>query len=184
MLNYDGDSEKDDYKDVEDGEEEGRQTNEGQNMQYDKVLVFEEESVARDDDIINECMDLFEGMMVMGKFQDKNKECEQWNSILPPRVNARILKNSKESRVLTIINVRNMEYEILGPNEGYAIKLGEYSCQCGSWQASEILCRHAMAAISHHCGKAAVKDKNNGTFTTSSSSPQPIQQSTFEGSSS
>ncbi|TXG58873.1 hypothetical protein EZV62_016702 [Acer yangbiense] len=97
--------------------------------------------------------------MVMRKFQDRKEECEQWNSALPPRVNAKILKNSKESRVLTIIAAGNKEYEVLGPNEGYVIKLGEYSCQCGSWQVSGIPCRHAMAAISHHCGKAAVKDK-------------------------
>ncbi|KAK1591398.1 hypothetical protein Q3G72_007095 [Acer saccharum] len=90
-----------------------------------------------------------------------NNMTEAFNSmlVLPPRVNARILKNSKESRVLTIIAAGNMEYELLRPNEGYAVKLGEYSCQCGSWQVSGIPCRHAMAAISYHCGKAAVKDK-------------------------
>ncbi|TXG67495.1 hypothetical protein EZV62_008770 [Acer yangbiense] len=64
MLNYDGDSEKDDDKDVEDGEDsegEGRHANEGHNMQYNKVSAFEEESVDGDDDILKECMDLFEG---------------------------------------------------------------------------------------------------------------------------
>ncbi|TXG60499.1 hypothetical protein EZV62_015072 [Acer yangbiense] len=45
------------------------------------------------------------------------------------------------------------------PNEGYVVKLSEYSCQCSTWQVSEIPCRHAIAAISHHCGKAAIKDK-------------------------
>ncbi|KAK2644275.1 hypothetical protein Ddye_019470 [Dipteronia dyeriana] len=85
--------------------------------------------------------------MVMRKFQERKEECQQWNSVLPPRVNAKILKNSKQSRVLTIIAAGNMEYELLGPNEGYAVKLGEYSCQCGSWQVSGIPCRHAMAAI-------------------------------------
>ncbi|KAK2639341.1 hypothetical protein Ddye_027136 [Dipteronia dyeriana] len=97
--------------------------------------------------------------MVMRKFQERKEEFQQWNSILPPRVNAKILKNSKQSRVLTIIVAGNMEYVLLGPNEGYAVQLGEYSCQCGSWQVNEIPCRHAMAAISHHCGKVAVKDK-------------------------
>ncbi|TXG60107.1 hypothetical protein EZV62_014680 [Acer yangbiense] len=97
--------------------------------------------------------------MVMRKFQERREECEQWNSVLPQRVNVKILKNSKQSTVLTIIIAGNMEYELLGPNEGYTVKLGEYSCQCGSWQVSGIPCRHAMAAISHHCGKAAVKDK-------------------------
>ncbi|KAK2651859.1 hypothetical protein Ddye_011715 [Dipteronia dyeriana] len=72
--------------------------------------------------------------MVMRKFQERKEECQQWNSVLPPRVNAKILKNSKQSRVLTIIAVGKMEYELLGPNEGYVVKIGEYSCQCGSWQ--------------------------------------------------
>ncbi|KAK2647227.1 hypothetical protein Ddye_022422 [Dipteronia dyeriana] len=88
--------------------------------------------------------------MVMRKFQERKEECQEWNSFLPHRVNAKILKNSKQSRVLTIIAARNMKYELLGPNEGYAVKLGEYRCQCGSWQVSGIPCRHA---------KAAVKDK-------------------------
>ncbi|TXG53072.1 hypothetical protein EZV62_022241 [Acer yangbiense] len=62
-------------------------------------------------------LDLLEFIMrmVMRKFQERNEECEQWNSVLPPR--------------------------------------------CGSWQVRGIPCRHAMAAISHHCGKAVVKDK-------------------------
>ncbi|KAK1588248.1 hypothetical protein Q3G72_021295 [Acer saccharum] len=123
--------------------------------------------------------------MVMRKFQERKEECEQWNSIFPPRVNVKILKNSKQSRVLTIIAVGNMEYKLLGPNEGYTVKLGEYSCQCGSWQVNEIPCRHAIATISHHCGMAVVKDKTNETSTTASFSHQPTQQkSTFEGSSS
>ncbi|TXG64295.1 hypothetical protein EZV62_011289 [Acer yangbiense] len=99
--------------------------------------------------------------MVMRKFQERKKECEQWNSVLSPKVNAKILKNSKESRMLTIITVGNKEYEILGPNEGYAVNLGEYSYQCGSWQVSVIPCRHAMVAISHHCGKVEVKETVN-----------------------
>ena len=98
-------------------------------------------------------------MMFMRKFKDRKEECEQWNSVLPPRVNAKILKNSKESRVLTIIATGNTEYELLGPNEGYAVKLGEYSCQCGYWQISGIPFNHTMAAISHYCGKSVLKDK-------------------------
>ncbi|KAK2645117.1 hypothetical protein Ddye_020312 [Dipteronia dyeriana] len=111
--------------------------------------------------IVSSYLELLEFIrrMVMRKFQERKEECQQWNSVLPSRVNAKILKNSKQSRVLTIIAAGNMEYEFLGPNEGYAVKLGEYSCQCGSWQVSGIPCRHAMATISHHCGKAAVKDK-------------------------
>ncbi|KAK2660175.1 hypothetical protein Ddye_006708 [Dipteronia dyeriana] len=300
MLNYDGDSEKDDDKDGEDGEGEGEggQANEGQNRQYDKVPLFEEESVDRDDGIMKECMDLFEGYqskpeneyfsdsvlepehvriaklvkgipfkkMVDGdiKFEVgqtfdnveqmkelfreiyNNKEAKvKWiaskfenlvkgNPSISIKVISDLLREKykvsvdiqrycarhiyanfiltyngdhfkklfwrasrssnvfdfKEtmdeidvinpaakswlqeiepkhwsryaydhSRVLTIIAAENMKYELLGPNEGYAVKLGEYSCQCGCWQVSGIPCRHAMAVITHHCGKVAVKDK-------------------------
>ncbi|TXG72109.1 hypothetical protein EZV62_000688 [Acer yangbiense] len=92
--------------------------------------------------------------MVMRKFQERKDECERWNSVLPPRVNAKIMKNSKESRLFTIIAAGNGEYELLGPTGGYGVKLREYSCQCGYWQISGIPCSHAMAAISHYCGKS------------------------------
>ncbi|TXG51713.1 hypothetical protein EZV62_024237 [Acer yangbiense] len=92
--------------------------------------------------------------MVMRKFQERKDECKQWNFVLPPRVNAKIMKNSKESRLFTIIAAGNGEYELLGPTGGYGVKLRKYSCQCGYWQMSGIPCSYAMAAISHYCGKS------------------------------
>ncbi|KAK1568711.1 hypothetical protein Q3G72_027798 [Acer saccharum] len=97
--------------------------------------------------------------MVMRKFNERKEECRGWTSVLPPKVHAKILKHSKESRSLTMIAARNMEYELLGPTGGYAVKLREYNCQCGSWQVSEIPCCHAMTTINHYCGRAVVKDK-------------------------
>ncbi|KAK1570406.1 hypothetical protein Q3G72_001413 [Acer saccharum] len=97
--------------------------------------------------------------MVMKKFQERKKECETWNSVLPPRVNVKILKNDKESRLLTIIAIGNGDYELLDPIGGYGVKLRVYNCQCGYWQISGIPCNHAMAAISHYCGKSVLKDK-------------------------
>ncbi|TXG63478.1 hypothetical protein EZV62_010472 [Acer yangbiense] len=58
-----------------------------------------------------------------------------------------------------MIAAGNIEYELLCVSGGYAMKLREYNCQCGSWQVSGIPCCHAMATISHYCGRAAVKDK-------------------------
>ncbi|KAK1558265.1 hypothetical protein Q3G72_000509 [Acer saccharum] len=97
--------------------------------------------------------------MVMRKFNERKEECTGCRSVLPPRVHTKILKHGRESRSLKMIAVGNMEYELLGASEGYAVKLREYNCQCGSWQVSEILYCHAMAAISHYCGRVAVKDK-------------------------
>ncbi|KAK3189223.1 hypothetical protein Dsin_028784 [Dipteronia sinensis] len=57
-----------------------------------------------------------------------------------------------------MIAADDMEYELLGPSEGYAVKLREYSCQSGSWQVNMIPCSHAMAAINHYCGRAVVND--------------------------
>ncbi|KAK1577818.1 hypothetical protein Q3G72_025104 [Acer saccharum] len=97
--------------------------------------------------------------MVMRKFNERKEECLGWSSVLPPRVHAKILKHGRESRSLKMIAAWNMEYELLGESGGYAVKLKEYNCQCGSWQVSGIPCCHAMATISHYCGRAAVKDK-------------------------
>ncbi|KAK3188303.1 hypothetical protein Dsin_027864 [Dipteronia sinensis] len=36
--------------------------------------------------------------------------------------------------MLTIISAGEMEYEVLGPDGSYAVKLRQYSCSCGSWQ--------------------------------------------------
>ncbi|KAK1586816.1 hypothetical protein Q3G72_006408 [Acer saccharum] len=97
--------------------------------------------------------------MVMRKFNERKEECLGWSSVLPPRVHAKILKHGRESRSLKMIAAGNMEYELLGESGGYVVKLKEYNCQCGSWQVSGIPCCHAMAVISHYCGRAAVKDK-------------------------
>ncbi|KAK1553838.1 hypothetical protein Q3G72_004277 [Acer saccharum] len=106
-------------------------------------------------------LDLFEFIrrMVMRKFNERKEDCRAWSSVLPPKVHAKILRHGRESRSLKMIAVGNMEYELLDVSGGYVVKLKEYNCQCGSWQVSEIPCCHAMATISHYCGRAAVKDK-------------------------
>ncbi|KAI9156160.1 hypothetical protein LWI28_001475 [Acer negundo] len=99
MLNYDGGNEKDDDKDVEDGEDgekEGRQVNEGQNMQYVKVQVFKEEYVDGDDDILKECMDLFEG------YQSKSNDEYFSDSELEPK-QIRIAKLMKDILTAALI---------------------------------------------------------------------------------
>ncbi|TXG54328.1 hypothetical protein EZV62_019584 [Acer yangbiense] len=97
--------------------------------------------------------------MVMRKFNERKEVCRGWSSVLPPKVHAKILRHGRESRSLTMIAARNMEYELLGASGGYAMKLRKYNCQCGSWQMSGIPCCHVMAAISHYCGREALKDK-------------------------
>ncbi|KAK3218873.1 hypothetical protein Dsin_012843 [Dipteronia sinensis] len=58
MLNYDGDSEKDDDKDDEEGEDSKV---EGIHDNYVQYLIVDEDATYGNDDIIKECMDLFEG---------------------------------------------------------------------------------------------------------------------------
>ncbi|KAK2634775.1 hypothetical protein Ddye_029567 [Dipteronia dyeriana] len=229
MLNYDGDSEKDDDKDGEDGEGEDRQSNKAQHRQYNKIKTLVD---------IHECHKIYNNKeakanWIASKFKNlvmgNPSICvkgisdilrEKYNvSVVIRRlykakkralegycarhiyVNFRLtykgdrfkklfwrasrsfnVFNFKEtmdeigainpvakswlqeiepkhwSWVLTIIVVGNMEYDLLAPNERYDVKLGEYSWQCGSWQVGGIPYRHALVAISHHCGKAAVKD--------------------------
>ncbi|KAK1565790.1 hypothetical protein Q3G72_035187 [Acer saccharum] len=114
--------------------------------------------------------------MVMRKFNERKEECRGWTSILPPRVHAKILKHSKESRTLTMIAAGNMEYELLGLTGGYAVKLREYNCQCGGWQVSGVPCCHAMATISHYCGRSAVKEDKVAEFVHSSLSKSAYLQ--------
>ena len=96
--------------------------------------------------------------MLMRKFQERKDECDAWRTVLPPRVHAKILKHSKASRQMTIISAGDQEYEILGQDGTFAVKLKQYNCGCGSWQISGIPCPHAMAAISHNCGKESLRD--------------------------
>ncbi|TXG60592.1 hypothetical protein EZV62_015165 [Acer yangbiense] len=146
-----------------------------QNIKTEHWSRFDYDPIVRCDHVTNNMTEAFNSMlgshkaksylellefirrMVMRKFQERKDECEQWNSVLPPRVNAKIMKNSKESRLFTIIAAGNGEYELLGPTEGYGVKLMEYSCQCGYWQISGIPCSHAMTAISHYYGKSVMQ---------------------------
>ncbi|KAK2662211.1 hypothetical protein Ddye_000785 [Dipteronia dyeriana] len=98
-------------------------------------------------------------IMVMKKFQERKEECATWRFVIPPMVDAKILKNCKQSRMLTIIVAGDMEYVLLGPDGSYAVKLRQYNCRCESCQISGIPCCHAMVAISHTCGRYPVKDK-------------------------
>ncbi|KAK2638225.1 hypothetical protein Ddye_026020 [Dipteronia dyeriana] len=96
--------------------------------------------------------------MVMRKLQERKEECKAWRDVLPPRVNARILKNSQASRQFIIISDEDQEYELLGPDGTFPMKLKEYYCGCGSWQISGIPCPHVMATISYSCGRRSLKD--------------------------
>ncbi|KAK2645489.1 hypothetical protein Ddye_020684 [Dipteronia dyeriana] len=95
--------------------------------------------------------------MVMRKLQEMKEECEAWRDVLPPRVNARILKNSQASRQLTIISAGDQEYELLGLDGTFPVKLKEYYCGCGSWQISGFPCPHAMVAIKPQLWKTITK---------------------------
>ncbi|KAK2663541.1 hypothetical protein Ddye_002115 [Dipteronia dyeriana] len=60
---------------------------------------------------------------------------------------------------MAIISAGAQEYEIMGPDGYFPVKLREYNCGCGSWQISGIPCSHAIAAISHNCITEALRDK-------------------------
>ncbi|KAK2651705.1 hypothetical protein Ddye_011561 [Dipteronia dyeriana] len=88
--------------------------------------------------------------MVMRKFQERKEECDAWRTVLPPKVHAKILKHSKTSRQMTIISAGEQEYEIMGHDGNFPVKLREYNCGCGSWLISGIPCSQAMTSISHN----------------------------------
>ncbi|KAK2644583.1 hypothetical protein Ddye_019778 [Dipteronia dyeriana] len=60
---------------------------------------------------------------------------------------------------MTIILAREQEYEIIGPDGNFPVKLSEYNCGCGSWQISGIPCSYVMASISHNCGTKTLRDR-------------------------
>ncbi|KAL5844193.1 hypothetical protein ACOSQ4_010151 [Xanthoceras sorbifolium] len=87
--------------------------------------------------------------LVMKRFYDRKQDCTMWSSELPPTVNAKILKGSREGRLLKMLSAGNGEYELLGETRVYVTKLNQFSCECGVWQLSGLSCSHALAGIGH-----------------------------------
>ncbi|KAL5764588.1 hypothetical protein ACOSQ2_017182 [Xanthoceras sorbifolium] len=73
--------------------------------------------------------------MIMRQVQQRMEDCVNWKSDLPPTVNSKILKASKESRILRMLSAGNGEYEFGVP------------------------CSHVMAGISHIYGVNGIRDK-------------------------
>ncbi|KAL5759375.1 hypothetical protein ACOSP7_017899 [Xanthoceras sorbifolium] len=82
--------------------------------------------------------------MIMRRFQQRMEDCVKWKSDLPPTVHSKILKASKESRILRILSAGNGEYELLGETRAYI---------------SGVPCSHVMAGISHISGVNGIRDK-------------------------
>ncbi|KAL5826268.1 hypothetical protein ACOSQ4_018065 [Xanthoceras sorbifolium] len=72
--------------------------------------------------------------MIMRRFQQRMEDCVKWKSDLPPTIHSKILKASKESRILRILSAGNGEY--------YGVP-----------------CSHVMAGISHISGVNGIRDK-------------------------
>ncbi|KAL5831703.1 hypothetical protein ACOSQ4_017057 [Xanthoceras sorbifolium] len=83
--------------------------------------------------------------MIMRRFQQRMEDCVNWKSDLPPTVNSKILKASKESRILRMLSAGNGEYELLGETRAY--------------MANGVPCSHVMAGISHISGVNGIRDK-------------------------
>ncbi|KAL5832811.1 hypothetical protein ACOSQ3_016485 [Xanthoceras sorbifolium] len=97
--------------------------------------------------------------MIMRRFQQRMKDCVNWKSDLPPTVNSKILKVSKESKILRMLSAGNGEYELLGETRTYVAKLHSKTCEYGAWHISGVPRSHAMAGISHISEVNAIKDK-------------------------
>ncbi|TXG57121.1 hypothetical protein EZV62_018434 [Acer yangbiense] len=97
--------------------------------------------------------------MVMKRFQERKEECSRWKTEIPPNVSSKVLKASKESRILRMINAGDGEYELIEYSTTYVVKLGSFTCDCGAWQISGVPCSHAMAGISHFFGMVGVSDQ-------------------------
>ncbi|KAI9152810.1 hypothetical protein LWI28_001547 [Acer negundo] len=69
MLNYDGDSKKDDNKNDEEGKDSGYGEGDGRQDNYGQVPIVDEDANDGNDDIIKEFMDSFEGYQ--SKYDDE-----------------------------------------------------------------------------------------------------------------
>ncbi|KAL5852010.1 hypothetical protein ACOSQ3_007128 [Xanthoceras sorbifolium] len=69
--------------------------------------------------------------MVMKRFQKRKEESGKWSTKLPPTVYSRIVKSTKDSRLLRMLTARNVEYELLGETRAYVTKLNNNTCECG-----------------------------------------------------
>ncbi|KAL5865417.1 hypothetical protein ACOSQ3_002931 [Xanthoceras sorbifolium] len=87
--------------------------------------------------------------LVMKRFYGRKQDCARWSSELPPTVNAKILKGSREGRLLKMLSAGNGEYELLRETRAYVTKLIQFSCECGVWQLSGVPCSHALVGIGH-----------------------------------
>ncbi|KAL5865372.1 hypothetical protein ACOSQ3_002886 [Xanthoceras sorbifolium] len=67
-----------------------------------------------------------------------------------PTMNAKIIKASRNSRLLKMLSTKNGEYELLGETRAYVTKLNFCSCECGAWQISGVSCSHTLARIGHY----------------------------------
>ncbi|KAL5809254.1 hypothetical protein ACOSQ3_029945 [Xanthoceras sorbifolium] len=85
--------------------------------------------------------------MVMKRFQKRKEECGKWLTELPPTVHSRIVKATKDSRLLRMLTTGNAEYKLLGETRAYVTKLNNNTCECGIWQISGVPCSHALAGI-------------------------------------
>ncbi|KAL5756432.1 hypothetical protein ACOSP7_020864 [Xanthoceras sorbifolium] len=54
----------------------------------------------------------------------------RWSSELPPTVNAKIVKASREGRLLKMLSAGNREYELLGETKAYVTKLNQFNSEC------------------------------------------------------
>ncbi|TXG72700.1 hypothetical protein EZV62_001279 [Acer yangbiense] len=68
--------------------------------------------------------------MVIRRFQERKDECGKWKTEIPPNVSSKVLKASKESRILRMINAGDGDYELFEYTRTYVVKLGSFTCDC------------------------------------------------------
>ncbi|KAL5861173.1 hypothetical protein ACOSQ3_002486 [Xanthoceras sorbifolium] len=66
-------------------------------------------------------------------------------------MHSRIVKATKNSRLLRMSTAGNAEYELLDKTRAYVTKLNNSTCEREIWQISGVPCSHSLTGISHYC---------------------------------
>ncbi|XP_026451364.1 uncharacterized protein LOC113351629 [Papaver somniferum] len=84
---------------------------------------------------------------VMEKNYKRLVESSKWNSILTPRMQARLKKRVTDCRFYKFRRSSDKVFEIISPNGKHMVDLDARTCTCNWWQKHSFPCTHSMKAM-------------------------------------
>ncbi|TXG56738.1 hypothetical protein EZV62_018051 [Acer yangbiense] len=84
---------------------------------------------------------------LMKRIHERFETAMHWESNIPPIVNKKLQEAQKKGRYLDPLRCGEWEFEVVGENRQFVVKLNKRTCDCGIWDVSGLPCKHAMACI-------------------------------------